>query len=107
MTPYLAIARTTARQVIGGRRFIGFVLLILAPAGIMWLSTANQSPRAALNDVIDITVGTFFVVVIPVIAVLLATTALGADRRDSTISFIALRPLSRPLTGMPMPRTKM
>lgn len=100
MTPYVAIARTTARQVVGGKRLIGFVLLILAPAGIMWLSTANQSPAAATNDVIDITVGTFFVVAIPVVSVMLATTALGADRADATLSFIALRPLHRPLTGL-------
>lgn len=100
MTPYVAIARTTARQVIGGKRLIGFILLILGPAGIMWLSTSNQSPAAATNDVIDITVGTFFVVAIPVVSVMLATTALGADRRDATISFIALRPLSRPFIGL-------
>lgn len=100
MTPYVAIARTTARQIIGGKRLIGFTLLILGPAGIMWLSTGNQSPSAALNDVIDITVGTFFVVAIPVVSVLLATTALGADRRDATIAFIALRPLSRPLVAL-------
>ena len=100
MTPYVAIARTTARQVVGGKRLIGFVLLILAPAGIMFLSTGNQSPAAATNDVIDITVGTFFVVAIPVVAIMLGATALGADRRDSTISFIALRPLSRPLIGL-------
>ena len=100
MKPYVAIARTTARQVIGGKRLIGFLLLILAPAGILWLSTLNQSPTGALNDVLDITVGTFFVVAIPVVSIMLAATALGADRRDATISFLALRPLSRPLIGL-------
>jgi ABC-type transport system involved in multi-copper enzyme maturation permease subunit len=100
MKPYIAIARTTARQVIGGKRLIGFVLLILAPAGIIWLATGNQGVRSATRNIIEVTVGTFFVVAIPVVAIMLAATALGADRRDSTISFIALRPLSRPFIGL-------
>lgn len=100
MTPYLAIARTTARQVIGGKRFIGFALLIVGPAGILWLATTSRTGFAALETFIGITVGTFFVVVVPVVAVMLATTALGADRRDGTIAFITLRPLHRPLTAL-------
>jgi ABC-type transport system involved in multi-copper enzyme maturation permease subunit len=100
MTPYVAIARTAARQVVGGRRFIGFILLILAPAGITWLATGNQTTASATRNVLDVTVGTFFVVAIPVVAVMLAASALGTERRDSTISFIALRPLSRPLIGL-------
>lgn len=100
MTPYLAIARTTARQVIGGRRLVGFVFLILAPAGITWLATGNQSASSARTNIVEVTVGTFFVVAIPVVAIMLAASALGAERRDSTISFVALRPLSRPLVGL-------
>jgi len=95
MTAVLRLATTTAGQVLGLRRFLGLVALALLPALIVYLSTGRASDASRLETFAGITVGFFFGIAVPVIALVLSTAALGDERRDQTLSFIVLRPISR------------
>lgn len=95
MTPLLAIVRVTARQLTGRTRVLLFGALSLIPAGL--LTAVSQSAHASA---LDLEVGVLLVVplfalVIPITTVILATSALGEERRDKTMSFLILRPISR------------
>jgi len=95
MTALLTITRMTARQVLGLRRFIGLGLLAIAPAGIFFLSSSRSTTTSATEVLAGITVGTFTNLVVPVITLIMASSVLGAERRDQTLSFLVLRPISR------------
>jgi ABC-2 type transport system permease protein len=95
MSAAFAIARITIRQVLGVRRLIGLGLLALAPSFILFLSTSQQTDRAALQNFIDLSAGLFYNVVIPVITLILTSASLGDERRDGTLSFLVLRPQPR------------
>lgn len=95
MTASLLIARMTTAQVLGLRRLIGLGALALLPAVIVYLSTGSTSSSGRLEVFTGITVGLFFGVVLPVVTLVIAASALGDERRDQTLSFIVLRPISR------------
>lgn len=95
MTTALRVARMTAGQVLGVRRFVGLVILAVLPGVIVYLSAARLSTASLLGTFVDFTVGFFFGVVVPVVALILSTSALGDERRDQTLSFIVLRPIAR------------
>ncbi len=95
MTAPARIARTTVSQVLGTRRLIGLALLALLPAVIVFLSTSRASPASRLETFAGVTVGFFFSVVVPIVALILSASALGDERRDQTLSFIVLRPIPR------------
>jgi ABC-2 type transport system permease protein len=95
MTAVLRVARMTVGQVLGVRRFVGLAALALLPGLIVYLSTARAANASRLETFAGVTVGFFFSVVVPVVALILSTSALGDERRDQTLSFIVLRPLSR------------
>jgi len=95
MNAPIQIARTTTSQVLGLRRLIGLGILTMVPGVTVFLSTARTSPTSRLDVFMGITVGFFFSVVVPVVALVLAASALGDERRDQTLSFIVLRPISR------------
>lgn len=95
MTAALTITRMTVRQVLGLKRLIGFGILALFPAFIFMISSANQLGNALLESFIGIGIGLFYFVAIPVITLVLSASVLGDERRDQTLSFIALRPIRR------------
>jgi ABC-2 type transport system permease protein len=95
MTAVLAIARNTTRQLLGVKRLIGFGLLTLSPAFLFFLSSRNVSPSRLLDQFLGIGLGTFFIIVVPVVTLIVSASALGDERRDSTLSFIVLRPIPR------------
>lgn len=95
MNATLLIARMTTSQVLGLRRLIGLGLLAVLPAVIVYLATAQVSPSSRVEAFVGITVGLFFSVVIPVVTLVISASALGDERRDQTLSFIVLRPISR------------
>lgn len=95
MTAVLRIAGMTRRQVLGVRRLVGLGVLAVVPAVVMYLTTARSTGSARLDTFAGITGGLFLSVVVPVIALILSTSALGDERRDQTLSFIVLRPVSR------------
>ena len=95
MTPMLAIVRVTIGQLTGKARLIGFALLNLVPAVL--LAAVSRSAR---SSALDLELGVLLVVpifamVIPITTLILATSALGEERRDKTLSFLVLRPISR------------
>lgn len=95
MKAALAITTMTVRQVLGVRRLILLGLLALAPAFILFLTLGRQSYQAGLDDMVDISAGLLFNVAIPVVTLILTAAALGDERRDGTLSFLAVRPQPR------------
>jgi ABC-2 type transport system permease protein len=70
-------------------------LLELAPAAIYVFATSSRTSEAAFQGVVEIGTSTFLALVLPVVAIVVSAGALGNERRDMTLSFIALRPLPR------------
>jgi len=95
MTPFLAIVRVTARQLTGRSRLFGFGLLSLAPAALLMIAARSADPSALDLELGVLLVVPFFSLIIPITAVILAGSALGDERRDKTLSFLVLRPISR------------
>lgn len=95
MTPMLAIVRVTARQLTGRTRLLGFGLLSLVPAGLLAAASRSAHPGAIDLELGVLLVVPLFALVIPITTLILATAALGEERRDKTLSFLVLRPISR------------
>ncbi|HEX2166672.1 MAG TPA: ABC transporter permease subunit [Longimicrobiales bacterium] len=95
MTPMLAIVRVTARQLTGRTRLLGFGLLSLMPAGLLAAASRSAHPGALDLELGVLLVVPLFALVIPITTLILATAALGEERRDKTLSFLVLRPISR------------
>jgi ABC-2 type transport system permease protein len=95
MTPLLAIVRVTIGQLTGRTRLIGFGLLSLVPALLLAAASRSADPTALDLELGVLLVVPFFALVIPITTLILAGSALGEERRDKTLSFLVLRPISR------------
>lgn len=95
MTSMLAIIRVTAGQLTGRTRLILFGLLNLVPAALLGALSQSAHPSALDLELGVLLVVPFFSLVIPTTALILASSALGEERRDKTLSFLLLRPISR------------
>ncbi|MQA92314.1 MAG: hypothetical protein GEU90_19150 [Gemmatimonas sp.] len=95
MTPLLAIVRVTVRQLTGGTQALGFGLLSLVPAVLLAAVSRSADPGALDLELGVLLVVPFFALVIPITTLILAGSALGEERRDKTLSFLMLRPISR------------
>ena len=95
MTPFLAIVRVTVRQLAGRPRLLGFGLLGLVPAALLVAVSRTAHPGALDLELGVLLVVPFFALVIPITSLILADGALGEERRDKTLSFLVLRPISR------------
>jgi ABC-2 type transport system permease protein len=95
MNRAFAIGAMTARQILGAKRFVGLGVLSAAPGAIFFLASRQSTGRGLLDMFAGFTIGFFFSIAIPVIALIMAGSALGDERRDGTLSFIVLRPISR------------
>jgi len=95
MRPIAALFVTSLRQALPVRRTIIFVLIQLIPALVYLLSTQNRTGAAALESFVAIGAGMLLGLAVPVVAIVLGAGALGSERRDETLSFIALRPIPR------------
>lgn len=95
MTPLLAIVRVTIRQLTGRTRLIGFSLLNLVPAPLLAAVSRAANPTALDLELGVLLVLPYFALVIPITTLILASSALGEERRDKTLSFLVLRPISR------------
>lgn len=95
MTPFMAMVRVTARQLTGRTRLLGFGLLSLVPA-VLLLAVSRSAEATVLDlELGALLVAPFFALVIPITTLILAGSALGDERRDKTLSFLVLRPVSR------------
>lgn len=95
MSPLPAMVRVTARQLAGRSRVIGFALLAMVPAALLAASSRSADRTALDLEMGVLLVMPLFALVIPVITLILASSALGDERRDKTLSFLVLRPISR------------
>jgi ABC-2 type transport system permease protein len=95
MTPLLAIIRVTIQQLTGRARLIGFSLLNLVPAPLLAAVSRSANPDALDLELGVLLVVPFFALVVPITTLILAASALGEERRDKTLSFLVLRPISR------------
>lgn len=95
MTPLRALFVMSVRQSLPLRRTVVLLLIQLAPTGIFLLSTANRTTAAGTEALVEIGGATLFALAIPVVSIVLGSSTFGVERRDQTLSFIALRPISR------------
>lgn len=95
MTPLLAITRNTVLQLTGRSRLLGFGALSLVPAVLLAAASRSADPSALDLELGVLLVVPLFALVIPITTLILASSALGDERRDKTLSFLVLRPISR------------
>ena len=95
MRAFASIIRVTIRQLTGRKRTIGFGLLSLVPAGLLLAASRARELEGIDTDLGVLMVAPFFSVVLPLTALILAGSALSDERRDKTLSFLVLRPISR------------
>ena len=95
MRAFASMFRISLRQVIGGKRWLGLGLLALLPGIVMWLSSANLNDEGVFWRFHDAPLPTLLLLVLPVVSVVIASGALGDERRDATLSFLLVRPVAR------------
>ncbi len=95
MNRAITISGMTVRQTLGLRRFIGLGVLTAGPAGIFLLASGQASVDSLVEIFTGLSIGVFYSVAVPVVALIMAASALGDERRDATLSFIVLRPIPR------------
>ena len=95
MRPLSALFVMSLRQALPVKRTIILVLIQLVPALVYFLSTQNRTDAAALESFVAIGASMLLGLAVPVVAIVLGAGALGAERRDETLSFIAMRPIPR------------
>ena len=95
MTAALAIARMTTRQVLGPRRLLIGAGLEVVPPLVYFVSAVSLTDAAAAERLIEFAASIYFPLVVPITALIVGAAALGDERRDETLSFVVLRPLSR------------
>jgi ABC-2 type transport system permease protein len=95
MRPLSALFVMSLRQAVPVKRTIILVLIQLVPALVYLLSTQNRTDAAALESFVAIGASMLLGLAVPVVAIVLGAGALGAERRDETLSFIAMRPIPR------------
>ena len=89
------IARATLRQLLGVRRLILFGTLVLLPSLLLLVQGGEPGPRDLLRQYVEVSTGAFFLVALPITALILSASALGSERADHTLSFLVLRPIPR------------
>jgi ABC-2 type transport system permease protein len=96
MRAFSAMVRVGLRQVMNRKRLIGLSLLGLLPAVVAWFATADSLTDADVRSQYhDAPMAMLFLIVVPVVALMLGSGALGDERRDGTLSFLTLRPNPR------------
>ncbi len=91
----LAIAAVTVRQLVGGKRAALLAILSLLPAVVMFFGSRRRTDAGAYEFYHDAPFAVMVLLVLPIISLALGAGALGDERRQSTLSFITLRPLPR------------
>ena len=99
MKPLSTLFVMSLRQALPFRRTIVLVLIQLSPMGIYLIATTSRTSEAAFEGLIGIASTILFALTVPVISIVIGSSALGIERRDQTLSFIILRPISRTALG--------
>lgn len=95
MTPFLALLTASIRQALPVRRTVLLALLALSPTLVYVFATTGRTEASAFEGAVEVAIGTFFALVLPIVSIVVASGVLGNERRDLTLSFIALRPIPR------------
>jgi ABC-2 type transport system permease protein len=95
MSSILALFTVSLRQALPRRRTLLLGLLELAPAGIYLISTTNRTQEFSTEGAVQVGGSIFFALVLPVVAIVVGAGVLGSERRDETLSFVVMRPISR------------
>lgn len=95
MNRALVIGQMTAKQTLGLKRFLLLGLLTVAPAVIFFLASRQIVGREVVEAFMGFNYAFFYNISLPIVALIMAGSALGDERRDATLSFIVLRPISR------------
>lgn len=95
MIPAFALFTVSLRQALPRNRTLLLALLQLVPTAIYLVATTDRTEEFALQGAVEISGGILFSLVLPVVTIVIAAGVLGSERRDQTLSFIALRPIPR------------
>ncbi len=90
-----AITTTTIQQLLGLKRFIIFGIAELAPALVFLLLSQTLADEAALSRLLAMVAALYFPLLVPIVSLIVAASALGDERRDGTLSFLVVRPIPR------------
>ncbi len=99
MKPLSNLFVMSVRQALPIRRTIILGLIQLSPMAIYLIATTNRTSDAAFEGLVGIASTILFALTVPVVSIVIGASALGVERRDQTLSFIVLRPISRTALG--------
>lgn len=92
-----AIAGLTFRQALARRRWMAVVALAALPAVTALVTRIYAGDDAPIAVVTDILTSLSVTVVIPVIALVLASSGFGSEIDDGTVVYLLTKPVSRPV----------
>lgn len=95
MTAVLSIVRVSSRQLLGRRRIIGLTLLSLIAPFIFFMASRATTATRTTEEFLGILVSFQLGIVMAVITIVIASSALGEELRLQTMSFLVVRPLPR------------
>lgn len=90
-----AIFSLTIRALRRGRRLIVIGLLLLVPALLALAYHAGSSRTDAVSFALEVFVNLILPILLPLTALIFATTAMGNEIDDGTLIYLAIRPISR------------
>jgi ABC-2 type transport system permease protein len=95
MNAVLAIFGVSYRQLMAGKRTYLLGALALIPAVVMYVGASTMTDTRAFEFFHEGPLGVLVFAVAPIVALVLATSALGEERRQGTMSFLVIRPIPR------------
>ncbi len=95
MRPLTALLAMSVRRGLPLRRTAVLAVIQLAPVSIYLLATTNRTADSAFDGLVGVATGILFALTVPVVSIVVGSSALGTERRDQTLSFIVLRPIPR------------
>jgi len=94
MTPAMAILSRTIEAALRMPRSVFLAFAVLVPTGIYALIAMRLTVERALEELVIATI-VLTALFLPAVAIFISASVLGDERRDGTLSFLVLRPLSR------------
>ncbi len=92
------IVRLTARQLVSRRRsllVLGFALLPVAVAVLYATTASDQTDRDKLEFSVGVLRALVILVLLPIVALVFATAAMGSEIEDGTAVYLLAKPISR------------
>jgi ABC-type transport system involved in multi-copper enzyme maturation permease subunit len=93
--PSVALLFGSIRLLVLTKRTIALAGLQVAPAILYLFASNGRSDISSRTAFLDVGLIALFGLVVPICVIVLASSALGAERRDQTLSLVTLRPIPR------------